>query len=98
MRSLVKGFDILESGIRIVLDTLSFLDVVNNGIDFNFLYCVIDIAKNCDREFGKSFLILVTLSFDLERLDGFSRGRVSWLGSSIDASLIEITNFLLLRC
>ena len=40
---------------------------------------------------------MVTLSFDLERLDGFSRGRVSWLRSSIDASLIKISNFLLLR-
>ena len=46
MRSLGKGFDILESEIRIDLDTLSFLDVVNDGIDISILYCVIEIAKN----------------------------------------------------
>ena len=61
MRSLGKGFDILKSEIRIDLDTLSFLGVVNNGIDISTLYCVIKIAKNITRvweelpDFGNSF-------------------------------------------
>ena len=60
--------------------------MVNDGIDTIILYCVIEIAKNFAREFGQSFLVLVTLSFSLERLEGSSRAtwRVSWLGNSIN--------------
>ena len=73
MRSLDEGFDIFESEIRIDLGTLSFLGIVNDGIDTIILYCVIEIAKNFAREFGQSFLVLVTLFFSFERLEGSSR-------------------------
>ena len=81
------------------LGTLSFLGIVNDRFDTNILYWVIEIAKNSNREFGQSVLLLITLSFSLERLERSSRApwRVSWLGNSIDTSLIEISNFLLLR-
>ena len=52
MRSLDEEFDMCKSEIRIDLDTLSFLGVVDDGFDTNILYWVIEIAKNSTREFG----------------------------------------------
>ena len=61
MRSLDEGFDICKAEIRLDLGTLSILAVVDSEIDTNkILYWVIEIAKNSTREFGQSFLVLVT--------------------------------------